>query len=259
MIDSHCHLDFKPFQGQLDEIISAADLAGVNTLINIGADLQTSINSVALAGKYDCIFATVGVHPHDAKTYTEDVEQKFRELLENKKVVAVGEIGLDYYRDLSPRPAQKETFCRQLELAIDLKKPVVIHTRDAFEDTLSIIEDFAHRLVGGVFHCFPGNLREAQEVINLGFDISIGGVVTYPKSKMAEVAAEAPLENILLETDCPYLTPVPFRGKTNQPAYVQYVRDKIAELRGITPEEVEKVTDRNSRRMYRLADIGEGL
>jgi TatD DNase family protein len=258
MIDSHCHLDFEPFKGRLDEIIDAALSAGVHTMINIGADLQSSINTVALSEKYDCIYATVGVHPHDAKTYNDDVEKQFRALLENKKVVAVGEIGLDYYRDLSPRPVQKEAFRRQLELAVDIKKPVVIHTREAFADTLAIIEEFAHRLVGGVFHCFPGNLHDALEVIDLGFEISVGGVVTYPKARMAEIATNTPLENILLETDCPYLAPVPFRGKTNQPAYVQYVRDKIAKLRGISPDEVEKISDRNSRRMYRLVDIGEG-
>jgi len=254
MIDSHCHLDFDAFDSQRDKIIDNAKAAGVHTMVNIGADLKSSKNSAALAEKFDCIYAAVGVHPHDAKTYDDNIEEQFRQFLKRKKVVAVGEIGLDFYRDLSPRPIQKEIFIRQLELAIEVKKPVVIHTREAFTETVAIVETYAHRLVGGVFHCFPGTLRDAHEVINLGFYISVGGVVTFPKAKMSEVAAAAPLDKILLETDSPYLAPVPFRGRRNEPAYVKHVCDKVAELRGVTSAEVEKVTDRNSQRMYRLID-----
>lgn len=258
MIDSHCHIDFDAYDKNREAVISSAVEAGVHTLVNIGADLETSRNSVALAEKYDFIYAAVGVHPHDAKTYNSEVETELMKMLDHKKVVAVGEIGLDFYRDLSPRDLQKKIFIRQLEIAVERKLPIVIHTRDSFKPTLEIIRDYQDDLVGGVFHCFPGTVDDAFEVIELGFHVGIGGVVTFPKAKMSEVAAKVPLSSILLETDAPYLTPIPFRGKTNQPAYVKYVRDKIAELRGISKEEVEKATDRNSQKMYRLVDIFQG-
>jgi len=258
MIDSHCHLDFKDYNSDRAGIIENALDAGVHTMVNIGADLQTSINSVKLAKEHDCIYATAGVHPHDAKTYDGEVEEQLLRLLEHKKTVAVGEIGLDFYRDLSPRPVQKKIFRRQLEIAIEKKLPVVIHTRESFRDTVEIVREYAGKLTGGIFHCFPGTLKDAHEVIDLGFHISVGGVITFPRATMAAVAAEAPLERILLETDSPYLTPVPYRGKTNQPAYVKYVRDKLADLRGVSVEEVEKITDRNSRKVYRLVDVFGG-
>ncbi len=258
MIDSHCHLDFKEYRNNIDQIIKNARDAGIHTLINIGADLESSKRSVELAAKYNFIYATVGVHPHDASKYDDRTETELLKLLENKRVVAIGEIGLDYYRDLSPRPVQQRAFRRQLEIAVDRKYPVVIHTRESFHNTVNIVKEFAQSLRGGIFHCFPGTIEDALEVIELGFHISVGGVITYPKAKMAEVAVKAPLDSILLETDSPYLTPVPFRGKTNQPAYVAYVRDKVAELRGIAPSEVEKVTDRNCRKVYRLVETFEG-
>jgi len=258
MIDSHCHIDFKEFNGKTDEIVRNAHEAGVHTLINIGADLRTSQNSIALADKYESVYATVGVHPHDAKTYNHNVEDELLKLTDNKNVKAIGEIGLDYYRDLSPRKLQQKVFRRQLELSVDLNLPVVIHTRESFEDTLSIVNEFNGKIAGGVFHCFPGDINDACKVIDLGFYISVGGVITFPKAGMANVATEAPLNSILLETDSPYLTPVPYRGKTNQPAYVKYVCEKVAELRGISKEEVEKITDRNCQKMYRLVEIIEG-
>ncbi|PKK84121.1 MAG: hydrolase TatD [candidate division Zixibacteria bacterium HGW-Zixibacteria-1] len=255
MIDSHCHLDFKDFSGRLEDIIKNALLAGVHTMVNIGADLRTSINSVKLADEYDCIFATVGVHPHDAKKYNADVEDQLIQLMNNKRVVAVGEIGLDFYRDLSPRDLQKKVFRRQLEIAVDRKLPVVIHSRESFGETVEIVKEYSSRLVGGVFHCFPGTTKDAIEVIDLGLHISVGGVITFPRARMAEVATEVPLDKILLETDSPYLTPEPYRGKTNQPAYVRFVRDKLAQLRGISAKEVEKITDRNCQKMYRLVEV----
>ncbi|RKX32137.1 MAG: hydrolase TatD [Candidatus Zixiibacteriota bacterium] len=258
MIDSHCHLDFKDFDKNRAEIINNALVAGVHTMVNIGADLQTSINSVKLAEQYDFIYATVGVHPHDAKTFNPEVEEQLRRMIEHKKVVAVGEIGLDYYRDLSPRNIQEKVFRRQLEIAVEKDLPVVIHTRESFRDAVDIVSDYAGDLPGGIFHCFPGTVDDAYKVIDLGFHISVGGVITFPGAKMATVAAEAPLNRIAIETDSPYLTPMPYRGKTNQPAYVKYVCDKIAELRGMPAEEVEKITDRNSQRVYRLVDVFGG-
>jgi len=258
MIDSHCHLDFREFDGRRDEAVKNALSAGVHTIINIGTDLQTSLKSAALSMKYDCIHATAGVHPHDAKTYNKTVEDEIAKLTDNEKVVAIGEIGLDYYRDLSPRKKQQDVFRRQLAIAVEKKMPVVIHTRESFDDTLAIVRDYASRLPGGIFHCFPGTTDDAYKVIDLGFHISVGGIITFPKAKMARVAAEVPLEYILLETDSPYLAPVPYRGKMNQPAYVKFVGEKLAELRGISFGEVERLTDRNSRKVYRLVEVFGG-
>jgi len=200
----------------------------------------------------------VGVHPHDALTYNQEIETGLLKLLKNKRVVAIGEIGLDYYRDLSPREIQQKVFRRQLEMAAEYKFPVVIHTRESFPDTLNIVKEYGKNLVGGVFHCFPGTVAEAMSVIELGFSIAVGGIVTFPGAKMADVAASVPLQSILLETDSPYLSPAPFRGKTNQPAYIRYIRDKLAQLRNMPPEEVENVTDRNCRKLYHLVETFEG-
>ena len=255
MIDSHCHLDFRDFDRNREEVIAEARRVGITRMVNIGADLPTSENSVELATRYDDIYAAVGVHPHDASTLDDNCLAGIRELAAHKKVVAIGEIGLDYYRDLSPRREQKKAFHRQMQLAVDLKLPVVIHTREAFEETYLIAAEYSDLIPGGVFHCFPGDVDQAMQVIELGFVIGIGGVVTYKNSSMSRVAAEIPLERILLETDAPFLTPMPYRGKEkNQPAFVRFVRDKIAELRGITPAEVEKVTDRNSGKLFSLVE-----
>lgn len=258
MIDSHCHLDSREYTGQVDSFVAQAKSAGVNTLVSIGADLDSSERAVAITDKFDSVYATVGVHPHDAKTLNDSVLKRLRELTKNKKVVAIGEIGLDYYRDLSPRPIQKEAFHKQLQLAVELAMPIVIHTRESFADTVAIVREYASRLRGGVFHCFPGTPDEAQQVFDLGFVISVGGVITYNNSQMAKTAAAVPLDKIMLETDSPYLTPVPHRGKTNQPAYVTFVRDKLAELRGISSEEVERTTDKVTHRVYRLDQAFEG-
>lgn len=227
-------------------------------MVNIGADLETSRNSVSLAEKHEPVYATVGIHPHDAKTYNDDVAAELTALLGNRKVVAIGEIGLDYYRDLSPRPVQEKAFCQQLELAVKHQMPVVIHTREAFHETFEIVKEYSSRLPGGIFHCFPGTVEEAMQVIGIGFHISFGGVITFPNSRMATVAASVPLDRILLETDSPYLAPVPYRGKTNQPAYVRVIAEKLAMLRSVNVEEIEKVTDRNCRKVYRLEETFGG-
>lgn len=258
MIDSHCHLDFKDFKNNRLEIINGAVSSGVHTFINIGADLQSSQRTAKLTDEFDCIYGTVGIHPHDAKTYDKNIEDEIYRLLDNIKIVGVGEIGLDFYRDLSPRNIQKDVFRKQLEIAVEKNLPVVIHTRDSFRETVEIVKDYADSLPGGVFHCFPGTVDDAYEVIKLGFLVGLGGVVTFPKAKMAEVAEEIPLEYILLETDCPYLAPVPFRGKQNQPAYVKYVAEKISELKKIKPAEVEKFTDRNCQKLFRLVETFGG-
>lgn len=254
MIDTHCHLDFDVYDGQRDKVVAEANATGVHTIINIGVDRNSSVRSVELADTYDSVYAAVGVHPHDAKTLTDKVELEIKELAHRPKVVAIGEIGLDYYRNLSPHDIQRKAFRRQLELAVELKLPVVIHTRESFRETVDIVREYATDLVGGVFHCFPGNNDDAFEVFSLGFIISVGGVITFKDSRMSRVAAEAPLDKIILETDAPYLTPVPHRGKENHPAYVKYVYKKLAELRGIGVEEVEKVIDRTAQKLFGLVE-----
>jgi len=258
MIDSHCHLDFKDFDNNREEVIEEARRAGVHTIVNIGADLLTSQRSVALADKYDMIYATVGVHPHDAQTLDDPTFDEIKKLATHDKVKAIGEIGLDYYRDLSPRPVQKKAFHRQMQLAVELNLPVVIHTRNSFEDTYAIAREYAQDIPGGVFHCFPGTADEAFRVFDLGFIIAVGGVITYKNASMAVTASEVPLDRIMIETDAPYLTPVPHRGKTNRPAYVAFVRDKLAELRSISSREVERATDRTARKFYRLVETFGG-
>jgi TatD DNase family protein len=258
MIDSHCHLDFKQYDGLRDEVVREANEAGVHTLVNIGVDLATSRLSIELAERFSCVYATVGVHPHDARTLDNTTLAELRRLAAHKKVVAMGEIGLDFYRDLSPRDIQMKVFREQLELAVELKLPIVIHTRNSFEETLKIVDDFAVDLRGGVFHCFPGDVDDAIRVFEIGFLVGLGGITTFPNSRMARVAAEAPLEKIILETDAPFIAPVPHRGKTNRPAYVRFVRDKIAELRRIDPDEVERATDLTCRKLYGLAETFGG-
>jgi len=254
MIDSHCHIDFRDFDRDRDDVLRDARDAGVHTIIDIGVDLETSRKAILLASQHEMMFATVGVHPHDAKSFDEATLAEFRKLARQPKVVAIGEIGLDFYRDMSPRPVQKTVFHQQMQLAVESKLPVVIHTREAFRETMLIAAEYAGLIPGGVFHCFPGDVDEALETVEAGFHLGIGGVVTYDKSKMARVAAAVPLDKIILETDAPYLTPVPFRGKTNRPAYVRFVRDKIAQLRDISPAEVEKITDRACKKLFGLAE-----
>jgi TatD DNase family protein len=220
--------------------------------------MPSSEASVKLAAEHEMVYATVGIHPHDATTLDDRSLARLQQLATQPKVVAIGEIGLDYYRDLSPRPVQKEAFRKQLELAVALKMPIVIHTRDSFEDTIEIVRDYASSLPGGVFHCFPGSVEEAVRVIDLGFVISVGGVITYNKAGMAGVATEVPLDKIIIETDAPYLTPVPHRGTTNRPALVTLVAQKMAQLRGIPVSEVERRTDQNTRKLYRLVETFGG-
>jgi len=255
MIDSHCHLYFKQFNGHRDETVNAAQAAGVHTIINIGIDVDTSQQSIALSERFDSCYATVGVHPHDSSTLDDRAFAQIRDMASHSRVKAIGEIGLDFYRDLSPRDVQRAAFRRQLELAVELRLPVVIHTREAMRETIDIVREYASDLVGGVFHCFPGNADEAREVAALGMSIAVGGQVTFKNSHMAAMVAETDLGRIILETDAPFLAPVPFRGKTNSPAYIPYMCDQVARLKGISPSEVEKLTDRTCQKLFRLVDV----
>jgi TatD DNase family protein len=254
MIDTHCHLDFKNYKGKLEQVIAEAADAGVQTLITIGVDLESSRRAIAIAEQFNSVYATVGFHPHDARKMSDDSFIELREMANHDRVVGIGEIGLDFYRDLSPRDVQAKVFRRQLEMAIECKLPIVIHTRESLAETVAIIKEYASTLVGGVFHCFPGTTAEALTVIDLGFHISVGGVITFKGSGMSKVAQEAPIEKIILETDSPYLTPAPYRGKENQPAYVKYVYEKMAELRKLPLSDVEKKIDRTANKLFRLVE-----
>ncbi len=258
MIDSHCHLDFEQYDGSRESVIDQAHSAGVHTLVNIGIDVPTSEYSIKLADRFESVYATVGMHPSSAIQYDNNTISTFRRLAAHKKVVAIGEIGLDYYRDRAPRPLQRKVFQAHLELATELNLPVVIHTREAFEDSFEIVRDYAGQLPGGTFHCFPGTADEASRVFELGLVVSVGGVITYKNSGMSRMAAEVPLEKILLETDAPFLTPHPFRGKTNSPAYIPHICRKLADLKQVPVAEVEKVTDRTCQKLFRLVETFGG-
>ena len=254
MIDSHAHLDDEAFDDDRDQVINALYENGIDFIVNIACDLKSSKTSQELAKTYENIYATVGVHPHDAITYTDEVEETLKILAQEKKVVAVGEIGLDYYYDNSPRQIQKDVFKRQLKLANELRKNVVVHSRDASQDTFDILKEAHDKYeFKAVIHCYSQSLEMLKEYLRLGDYISLGGAVTFKNSKIRkEVAKIVPLDRLLLETDCPYMTPVPYRGKRNEPKYVNIVAEYIADLRGISKSDLVKVTDENTKRFYNI-------
>ncbi|HEY3316166.1 MAG TPA: TatD family hydrolase [Bacillota bacterium] len=232
VVETHCHLDLKDYAPDRAEVISRARAAGVAALVNVGFNLASSLASVDLAEANPDIWAAVGIHPHDATEATAGTLARLGDLARKPKVAAIGEIGLDYYRDLSPRPAQREAFRRQLRLARELRKPVIIHDRDAHDEVLRILEEEAAGLTV-VLHCFSGDAAMARACLSAGYFMAVGGAVTFANGlKTQEVAKVLPLNRLLLETDSPYLSPEPFRGKRNEPARVAAVAQKVAEVRG---------------------------
>ncbi len=255
LVDSHAHIDDDRFDADRDEVLSRARAAGVDLIVNIGADMDSSARSVALAEQYPQIYATVGMHPHDAKDMQETDYQRLVRWAAHPKVVAIGEIGLDYHYDLSPRPVQQEVFLRQLDIARQTGKPFVVHEREAHADTFDIIRSAAKGLEG-VFHCFSGSAETARQYLKLGFYISIAGPVTFPKSaKTKEVARYVPLDRLLVETDSPYLTPQAYRGRRNEPAHVRLVAEEIASLRDLSLEELARATSENACRLFRIPAV----
>jgi TatD DNase family protein len=253
LVDSHCHLDDRQFDPDREAVIGRALQAGVSGMLAIGTgdgppDLEAAIR---LAEAFPQVWATVGVHPHDARKATPDTWRHMRELLSHPKVVAVGEIGLDYYYDNSPRRTQRAVFLAQLELAAEARKPVIIHTREAWEETLSLLRThWAPTGFGGVFHCFSGGPAEAREALELGFYLGFGGIVTFPKAEpVREAARHVPPDRLLLETDAPYLAPVPHRGKRNEPAFLLETARALAAVRGEPPEALAAATTRNFQRL----------
>ena len=251
-IDSHVHLDYSRFDLDRDNLIRTLKDNKVELVINIGADEDSSERSVELAHRYENIYAVVGVHPHSAKDLEGRDLSSIIKMLENDKVVAIGEIGLDYYYDNSPRDIQKKWFKEQINLALRLNKPVVIHSRDADKDTFDIIKSGVEEGgLTGVMHCYSGSVELAKEYLKLGFYISLGGPVTFKNARVPkEVAKEVALDRLLIETDCPYLSPEPYRGKRNEPMFVSYVAEEIAKIKGISIEEVAEVTTKNAKKLF---------
>ena len=253
LIDTHAHLDSSDYDHDRAAVIARAFAARVG-VITVGVDLPSSEAAVQLAHRHRLIWAGVGVHPHEAKTFTSQVARKLRQLARGEDVVAIGEIGLDYYRDLSPHAVQREALIAQIELANELGLPVIIHNRESTADMLAILRN--HRPQRGVIHSFLGDAALAREFLALGLYLGIGGPLTFKKNDvLRQTVTELPLERILIETDSPYLTPVPLRGKRNEPAYVRYVAAEIALLKGITVEEVAAATTENARRLFSLPPV----
>jgi len=266
-IDSHAHLEGKQFAHDREQVIVRAREAGVTNILAIGnGDGPVNFDcGIQLAEKYDFMYATIGIHPHEAKLADQAAFDRMAQLARRPKVIAWGEIGLDYFYDHSPRETQKQVFTRQMELAAAAKLPIVIHCRpsdgsdNAWRDCLQLIHDqWAPRGLGGILHCFTGNWTQAKRALDMGFMISLAGNVTYPKAQqIRDAALQVPLDHMLIETDSPYLAPIPHRGKRNEPAYVIETAAKLGELRGLSREEVGEQTSRNFYRFFKLAEIAE--
>ena len=253
IFDTHAHYDDEQFDEDRDELLASMQACGVEAVTNIGASLATSQNTIELTKKYPFVYGAIGVHPNEVEDLNEDGIAWLKENSGLPKIVAVGEIGLDYYWDEPGREVQKKWFLRQLELAWEVKLPVVIHSRDAAKDTLDIMKSFHAENLGGVIHCFSYTKEMAREYLNMGFFLGIGGVVTFKNAKkLKEVVEYMPMEQMVLETDCPYLSPVPNRGKRNSSLNLPYVVEEVARLKGISADEVIEITNRNAKTMYRL-------
>jgi TatD DNase family protein len=250
LIDSHAHIYYRDYAGDFDEMLQRAESAGVAAIVVVGTDIESSRESVELAEKYPHLYAAVGIHPHDAGRVSDACYGIISDLaVSSSKVVAIGEIGLDFYRDRSPRDIQEQVFRRFLRMAAELDKPVIIHDRDAHERVMAILQEETVRR--GVLHCFSGDAVMAAEAAALGFHISIPGTITYPGNQgLRDVVQAVSIDRMLVETDCPYLTPVPHRGKRNEPAHVLLAAEKLAEVKGLTLEDVARITTKNAGDLF---------
>jgi TatD DNase family protein len=252
-IDTHAHLNDPRYEGERDAIVSSFKENGLKFVINVGYDAKSSLKGVELASKWEDVYAAVAVHPHDAKDFTDEDLKRFEEYSKNPKVVAIGETGLDYHYDFSPRETQKKVFIHHLELAHSLGLPIIIHLREAFDDMLKILKE--HRALleyGAVLHCYSGSAEMAKVYLDMGLYISFAGPVTFRNARgLLDAVRAVPLGRILTETDCPYLAPEPHRGQLNYPHYVRYVADKIAELKGITSGELNAQVLKNARALFK--------
>lgn len=254
LIDTHAHLTDEAFNEDFDQIIENAKEYGVEKIITSGYNLSSSKEALNFAENHEGVFASIGIYPENAEEYCSDVEKEIILLAQNKKVVAIGEIGLQYTDGMPEKNLQKEVFVKQLKMADRLNLPIVLHCRDAFGDMILLLKENKNFLnSGGTFHCFSGSLEIAQEAIKLGLYISIGGVSTFKNAtKLQEIIKEVPLEKIILETDCPYLAPAPFRGQRNQPAMVRRIAENLSVIKGVSIEDIERVTTENARRLFKI-------
>ncbi len=254
IFDSHAHYDDKQFEIDRDELLSSMGENHITGIVNVGANIESSKRTLQLAEQYDFVYAAIGVHPSEIECLNEEALEWLKTAASHKKVVAIGEIGLDYYWDKEPKvqEQQKVWFRRQLQLARELELPVIIHSRDAAAETMEIMKSDAQG-IPGVIHCFSYSKEMAREYVKMGYYIGVGGVVTFKNAKkLKEAVEEIPIERIVIETDCPYLTPEPYRGKRNVSVYLPYVVEEIARIKGLTPEQVEEITLKNARELYRL-------
>lgn len=250
IFDSHAHYDDERFNEDRYDVLERLFKNGVCGIVNCGSDLKTSITSINLSAKYPLVFAAAGVHPHEAESMGAKELEIIRDLLGEEKCVAVGEIGLDYHYDFSPREVQLDTFEKQLIMANELQKPVIIHDREAHEDTMRLLKKHRPR---GVVHCFSGSAEMAKEVLKIGMYIGIGGAVTFKNAKKpVAVVSEVPWDRLLIETDCPYMTPVPHRGERNDSSFIPFTAQKIAEIRGVTAQEVLDITAKNAKELFNV-------
>ena len=255
LIDSHAHIQGKEYAGEAAAVVERARAAGVERIIAVGGagDMSSNSDAVALADSFANIYATVGMHPHDAKDVGSDELQTLKDLTRHPKVIAVGETGLDYYYDHSPRDIQRRAFAQFIHMAREAELPVVVHERDAASDAAELLRSEGERKLCGVIHCFTGNYEAARAYLDLGFYISFTGIITFKNAHaLRDVVRRVPLERMLVETDSPYLTPVPHRGKRNEPAYVRLVAATVADIKGVTLEQVARVTTQNTRQLFRI-------
>lgn len=259
LIDSHAHVDLATFDRDREQVLARAWQGGVRAIVNVGLDVESSQASLEMAKNYDDVFSTVGFHPHEASKMDNGDLETLAELAQDERVVAVGEIGLDFYRNLSSRRSQEAVFKKQLDLAIELGLPVVVHSRNAHREVFKILSAWVKstlsvgRLWRGVIHCFSGDVELAQRYIDIGFCISLAGSVTYPSAgELVQVAREIPLDRLLLETDAPFLAPQAYRGKRNEPAYVALIAEKVAQVRGVPRERVAEAAARNTISLFKL-------
>jgi TatD DNase family protein len=258
LIDTHAHLEMREFNDDREDVIKRAREAGVEYIVTIGTTVESSRDAVLLAEKYDFIYAAVGIHPHEVKDILHPAYEILRRFAKHKKVVAYGEVGLDYHYEHSPRTDQKRKFRDMLREARELDLPVIVHDRDAHEDTLRILSEEWSPDLGGVMHCFSGDLEMARKMIEMGFSLSIAGPVTFPKAEsLREVVRQVPIEHLLIETDSPYLAPQPVRGKRNEPAYVRHTAEAIAAIKGLSFDDVCRITSYNAMQLFGIGTVPE--
>lgn len=251
LFDTHVHLNAEQYNEDLEEVIERAQSEGVATVVVVGFDRPTIKKAMELADQYSFVYASIGWHPVDAIDMTDEDLAWIEELAAHPKVVALGEMGLDYHWDKSPKDIQKEVFRKQIALAKRVKLPIIIHNREATQDIVAILKEEGAEEVGGIMHCFSGSAETAEECMKMNFYISFGGPVTFKNAKnVKETAAEIPLDRLLVETDCPYLTPHPFRGKRNEPAYVKLVAEELARIKNLSFEEIAEITTNNAKKIF---------